>query len=205
MRILSIKYFNTNIEGPPVLLAHAEDLSTLPFLARMTGSTSELLLFLSRTFVERTERGKCEGCRDREYIGWIYHRRSGIAGVVICDQEYDKRVAFTLIQKYMNIYEDKTANWDWATYDKDHNKIDDELQNLLIRFQSPEDQDTITKINKDLEETRVTLHESIDKMLERGTKIDTLVDKSNDLSRQSKVFYKKSKKLNSWCGSCIIS
>jgi synaptobrevin family protein YKT6 len=205
MRILSIKYFNTNIEGPPVLLTHAEDLSTLPFLARMTGSAGELLLFISRTFVERTERGKCEGCRDGEYIGWIYHKHNGIAGVVICDQEYDRRVALTLIHKYMNIYENKTVNWDWETYNKDNSKIDDELQNLLIRFQSPKDQDTITKINKDLEETRVTLHESIDKMLDRGTKIDTLVDKSDDLSRQSKIFYKKSKKLNNWCGSCIIS
>lgn len=203
MRILSIKYFNTNKNT--TLLTHAEDLTTLPFLARLNGSASEMLLFLSRTFVERTERGKCEGCREGEYSGWIYHKSNGIAGVVICDHEYDRRVALTLIQKYMTIYEETATNWDWPTYDKDNTIVDPRLQELLAKYQSPHDQDSIMKINKDLEKTKIVLHESIDKMLERGTKIDTLVDKSNDLSRQSKIFYKKSKKLNSWCGSCIIS
>jgi synaptobrevin family protein YKT6 len=37
-------------------------------------------------------------------------------------------------------------------------------------------------------------------VLIRGEKIDALLEKSQNLSDEAKVFYKKSKKLNSCCG-----
>ena len=40
----------------------------------------------------------------------------------------------------------------------------------------------------------IVLHETIEAALERGQKIDTLIDKSNDLSGSSKMFYKTAKK-----------
>jgi len=203
MHILSVRLFNTNNTPEPVLLAQAEDLSTVPFLARLSGSVSETLLFLSRTFASRSPRGARQGCREGEYTGWIYHRPDGLAGVVICDQEYDRRVAFGLVHKYMGIYEE--ANWAWSTYDEDSTRREPSLERLLATYQKPMDADAIAKINHDLEATRVTLHKSVDALLERGEKIDTMVDKSADLSKQAKKFYKKSKKLNSWCGSCAIS
>ena len=45
------------------------------------------------------------------------------------------------------------------------------------------------KIQKELDETKIVLHKTIESVLERGEKIDTLVNKSNDLSSQSKAFY----------------
>ena len=82
--------------------------------------------------------------------------------------------------------------------------IDDDIKQLVLLYQNPERVDSILKINRELDNTTTVLYKSIDKMLERGEKIDTLVLKSDELSHQSKMFYKKSKKLNSWCGSCII-
>lgn len=205
MHILSIKLFNSNRDSNPVLLAHAEDLSTLPFLTRINGSASEMLLFLSRTFASRTQRGRIEGCREKDYIGWIYHKSNGLAGVVICDEEYERRVALGLIHRCMEIYENTSSKWDWPTYSEDIKQSSPELHELLMKYQTPHNEDSIAKISKDLEQTKTVLHESIDKMLERGEKIDKMVEKSQDLSRQSKLFYKRSKKLNSWCGSCCIS
>ena len=205
MRILSVKLFSTNQCDKPVLLAHAEDLSTLPLLARISGSAGETLLFLSRTFASVTPKGKIEGCREKDYIGWIYHRSDGLAGVVICDEEYERRVALGLILRCMEVYENTATNWDWPTYSEDTKKSSPEIQELLIKYETPHNEDSIAKIAKDLEETTTVLHDSIDKMLERGDNIDKIVEKSQDLSRQSKQFYKRSKKLNSWCGSCCIS
>jgi synaptobrevin homolog YKT6 len=48
------------------------------------------------------------------------------------------------------------------------------------------------KIQKDLDETKIVLHKTIEKVLERGEKIDDLVAKSDGLSAQSKMFYRKS-------------
>ena len=45
------------------------------------------------------------------------------------------------------------------------------------------------KIQRELDETKIVLHKTIESVLERGEKIDTLVEKSNDLSAQSRMFY----------------
>lgn len=43
------------------------------------------------------------------------------------------------------------------------------------------------KIQKELDETKIVLHKTIESVLERGEKIDDLVQKSDGLSAQSKV------------------
>ena len=47
------------------------------------------------------------------------------------------------------------------------------------------------KIQKELDETKITLHETIESVLHRGEKIDDLVAKSDGLSNQSKMFYRR--------------
>ena len=59
--------------------------------------------------------------------------------------------------------------------------------------------DKISAIQKELNETTAVLSKTIDNVLERGEKLDDLVSKSQDLSSQSKVFYKQAKKTNSCC------
>ena len=171
----------------------------------MNNSTSEMFLFLSRLFTEKTEKGCIQGCREDNYYGWIYHKNNGLAAVVICDSEYDQRVAFSLMQKYMLHYESVSENWAWAMIDKDNTSYDPKLKAMLNDYQNPEKIDPITNINKTLSDTKIVMHKSIDNMLARGEKIDVLLDKSADLSRKSKQFLKKGKKLNSWCNSCSIS
>lgn len=51
------------------------------------------------------------------------------------------------------------------------------------------------KIQKELDETKIVLHKTIESVLERGEKIDTLVAKSDGLSAQSKMFYSESIRL----------
>jgi synaptobrevin family protein YKT6 len=46
---------------------------------------------------------------------------------------------------------------------------------------------------------QVVLHRTIESMLERGEKLDTLVGKSEDLTLASQLFYKQAKKTNSCC------
>ena len=70
---------------------------------------------------------------------------------------------------------------------------------LLTQFQDPSQADQLTRIMHELEQTKMVLHETIEAALERGQKIDTLIDKSNDLSGSSKMFYKTAKKQNQCC------
>ncbi len=49
------------------------------------------------------------------------------------------------------------------------------------------------------DETKIVLHQTIESVLRRGEKLDALVEKSNDLSLASQMFYKQAKKANSCC------
>jgi synaptobrevin family protein YKT6 len=66
-------------------------------------------------------------------------------------------------------------------------------------MQDPVQADTLSKIQQDLDETKIILHKTIESVLDRGEKLDQLVDKSNDLSLASQMFYKQARKTNSCC------
>jgi synaptobrevin family protein YKT6 len=55
------------------------------------------------------------------------------------------------------------------------------------------------RVQNDLDETKVILHETIEHMLERGQKLDELVDKTDKLSGTSKAFYKEARG-----GTCCV-
>lgn len=65
--------------------------------------------------------------------------------------------------------------------------------------QDPQQADKLTKIQKDLDETKITLHQTIESVLQRGEKLENLVDKSSDLSMASQMFYKQARKNNQCC------
>ena len=73
------------------------------------------------------------------------------------------------------------------------------LEQALQKYQDPAEADKITKIQKDLEETKQVLYNTIDAVLARGEKLDDLIEKSDSLSMQSKKFYKTAKKHNQCC------
>ena len=64
----------------------------------------------------------------------------------------------------------------------------------MTRFQDPNEADTIMKVQAELDETKVVLHKTIESILERGEKLDSMVERSDEFSAQSKLFYKTAKK-----------
>jgi hypothetical protein len=50
------------------------------------------------------------------------------------------------------------------------------------------------KVQQELDETKVVLHKTIESVLQRGEKLDQLVERSDALSAQSRMFYKTAKK-----------
>jgi synaptobrevin family protein YKT6 len=166
------------------------------------------MCFLSRTFVAKTAPGQRQGCTEGEYTGWIHCRaKDGLSAVVLCSNGYDRRVAFDLLQHAMVSFEAHESNWAWAQTDADVTAsaaYQAELRELVFKYQKPQQADSILRCQAELHETKVVLHRSVEKLLQRGESIDQLAAKSADLSASSRHFLKKSKKLNSWCTSCSI-
>ncbi|KAG9052090.1 palmitoyltransferase [Serendipita sp. 407] len=55
------------------------------------------------------------------------------------------------------------------------------------------------RVQAELDETKIVLHKTIEGVLQRGENLDNLVERSNALSAQSKMFYKTAKQQNSCC------
>ena len=60
------------------------------------------------------------------------------------------------------------------------------------------------KIQKELDETKIVLHKTIESVLQRGEKIDDLVAKSDGLSAQSKMFYSEFPPLSGSPRACAL-
>lgn len=154
--------------------------------------------FTSKVVVERTERGTRVSVKEQEYLCHVYVRSDGLSAVVISDHEYPNRVAHTLLMKVMDDFCAAVPTSTWMSA-AENSVTFLGLDITLAKFQEPKEADMLTKLQADVDETKIILHSTITALLERGEKLDDLVAKSDDLSAQSKVFYKTARKTNQCC------
>lgn len=123
----------------------------------------------------------------KAYTFHAYGRTEGVAGIIISDHDYPALVAHQLLSK---IVDEFLAMYPRTAYASDDARLEfPALKEYIVKYQNPEQADSILKIQKELDETKIVLHKTIESVLERGEKIDTLVQKSEGLSAQSKMFY----------------
>lgn len=157
-----------------------------------------MITFFTKTFTKRTQPGQRQSITHESYIVHCYVRSDGLAGAVTTDLEYPSRVAFVLLTQVLDEFTNANGN-SWEGITQEYSMEFPPLETYLVKYQDPAAADKVTKIQKDLDDTTQILHKTIDSVLERGVKLDNLVERSNDLSAQSKMFYKQAKKTNSCC------
>ncbi|KAK6198707.1 Longin-like domain-containing protein [Scheffersomyces amazonensis] len=179
-------------------LSSARDLSQFSFFER-TG-VSQFMTFFSETVAQRTQAGQRQSVEEGNYIGHTYVRSEGLAGVIISDKEYPVRPAYTLINKILEEYLSLHPASEWNNISATHAGLNyDNLEQYLKKYQDPTQADAIMRVQAELDETKIVLHKTIEGVLQRGEKLDSLVDKSEALSSSSRMFYKQAKKTNSCC------
>lgn len=197
MKIVGLAILRTGSDIPdPIPLTMASDLSSFGFFQRQ--GVKEMLTFFSKTFSKRTLPGQRQSITHESYVVHCYTRSDGLAGTVITDEEYPNRVAFVLLTQMLDEFTTAVGK-SWQTVVEAESVAFPPIEEYLSKYQDPAAADKVTKIQKDLDETTQILHKTIDSVLERGVKLDNLVERSDDLSKQSKMFYKQAKKTNSCC------
>ncbi|KAF9336535.1 palmitoyltransferase [Podila minutissima] len=196
MKIYAIYVVRNNVK-PAKAIVDVKDLASFGFFQR--SSIGEFMTFMSQTIAEKTQPGQRQSIEESNYVGHVYARAEGVAGVVITDKEYPARVAFSLLNKILDEFTTRfpnSATWtpEACTYP--------ELPQYIVTYQDPKQGDTIMKVQRELDETKIILHKTIESVLERGEKMESLVERSDVLSTQSKMFYKTAKKQNSCCVIC---
>lgn len=189
------------------------------------GSVQEFCQFASKTIVERTSQCTRQSVKQDVYMCHVYVRSDNLSGVLIADHEYPGwifwslktccitrqvqslnilpstilgRVAHTLLTKIMDDFSSKISSEQWPNGTEQTIHFT-QLPVYINQYQDPKQADPLLRMQDDLDETKIILRNTIEQVLVRGEKLDDLVSKSEDLSAQSKAFYKTAKKTNSCC------
>ncbi|KAI1107472.1 putative snare protein [Jackrogersella minutella] len=179
---------------PGVEVCAEKELSAYSRFTR--GNYGEFMSMFAKTVAERTRPGQRQDVEEQDYTFHAYGRTEGVCGIIISDHQYPALVAHQLLSKVMDEFLAAHPRSSWA-----HGQVVTMpvLQEYLAKYQDPHQADSILKIQRELDETKITLHKTIESVLQRGEKIDDLVAKSDGLSNQSKMFYQQAKKQNSCC------
>lgn len=196
MKLYSITVLYKGSDGKVKKLCSTSDLQSFGYFHR--SGIQEFMDFTSKIITERTNVAQRQSVREQEYMCHVYVRSDSLSGVLISDHDYPTRVSFTLLNKVLDDFATKHAAFQWSTAG-DSGLPYPELIDFLDKYQNPREADAMTKIQSDLDETKIILHNTIEAVLARGEKLDDLVEKSEGLSLQSKTFYKTAKKTNSCC------
>ncbi|KAJ3097914.1 palmitoyltransferase [Physocladia obscura] len=201
-RVFSIAVADAN--GGCKILAAENDLMSFNYFQR--GSVQEFLGFFIKTAVERTQRGMRQKIEEQQmYVGHVYVRGDGLAGVIVTDIEYPTRSAFTIVNKILDEFSAKFPKSQFAIMDPANtSSVYPELKEQLVKYQDPHEADPLLRVQRDLDETKIVLvsgliHKTMESLLNRGEVLDDLVQRSDQLSSQSKMFYKTAKSTNSCC------
>lgn len=179
-------------------LTQAKDLSQFGFFER--SSVAQFMTFFAETVSARTAAGQRQSVEEGNYVGHVYARSEGICGVIVTDKDYPVRPAYTLLNKVLEDYLVAHPPTSWSTVAETNDSLQmPELNEIIKKYQDPGQADAIMKVQQELDDTKIVLHNTIENVLQRGEKLDNLVDKSETLNTSSKMFYKQAKKSNSCC------
>ncbi len=187
--------------GTSIRLAQVTNFSGFSFFVRSTAG--DAIRFAARTVVNRIPSGHrhsvSSGDPKAPFVVHSYVRPDGVACAIVTDEHYDKRVAFVLISKQLTKFDKENNPSNYQNLLKDLDAQPEFMKNDLQNYRDPKSADLLTKIHSQVQDVKGVVQQSINQVLANGETIDGLVDKSDDLDKQSKQFLKQSKKANSCC------
>lgn len=197
MKLLSLIIYKWKDDNS-IEVINCSELGSFSFFHR--GPIKEHIKFHSRLIVSRTPIGRRSTIDFDQNLGkchtWVHPQ--GVGAAVLIDQEYPMRVAFSLLSESVRIFLEKCTG-KWEDLNADTPVSCPEIEELFQKFQNPAEADKLTKIEKDLEDVKGTVMQSMDDLLKRGESLDQLMQKSKDLSSTSVQFYRTAKKNNQCC------
>ena len=198
MKILSIHVFSL-YQDKPIILSSAFSLSFISIFNR--GTMKEFLNFHSRLVIERLSQDTNAQVQLEKGICYAISNSDKIGVTMICDEEYPKRVAIDFLLKihdnFKTFLQDKKIDLNMYTADTDVKY--DYIANEIEAWQDPSKKDTLMKLQNELNDVTDIMRQNLNELLKREENLESLMQKSNDLSATSVNFYKQAKKTNSCC------
>jgi len=198
MKILSIHVFSL-YNDKPIILSSAFALSFVSIFQR--GTLKDFLNFHSRLVIERVAKDTHAQVQLEKGICYAISNSDKIGVTMICDEEYPKRVAIDFLLKihdnFKTFIQEKKIDLNMYTADTDVKY--DYIANEIEAWQDPSKKDTLMKLQNELNDVTDIMRQNLNELLKREENLESLMQKSNDLSATSVNFYKQAKKTNSCC------
>ena len=198
MKILSIHVFSL-YNDKPIILSSAFALSFVSIFQR--GTLKDFLNFHSRLVIERVTKDTHAQVQLEKGICYAISNSDKIGVTMICDEEYPKRVAIDFLLKihdnFKTFLQEKKIDLNMYTSDTDVKY--DYIANEIEAWQDPSKKDSLMKLQNELNDVTDIMRQNLNELLKREENLESLMQKSNDLSATSVNFYKQAKKTNSCC------
>ena len=198
MKILSIHIFSLYQEKP-IILSSAFSLSFVSIFQR--GTLKEFLNFHSRLVIERVPKDTNAEVQLEKGICFAISNSDNIGVTMICDEEYPKRVAIEFLLKILDNFKtfikENKINLNLYTVDTDVKY--DYIKNEIEDWQDPSKKDKIMQLQDELNDVYDIMRQNLNELLKRGENLESLIIKSEELSKTSKSFYVNAKKTNRCC------
>lgn len=183
-----------------ILSSHIESTSWFTYFYMDT--LTEFVTFFSRLLCDRTKQGMRQQVQgEKGMMGYVHKRSDGLCAVLITDSDYPLRVAFDIVRKVLYDFGDflseqlSTQKTSSLALNRDQclSAYNSKLKELVNKCQDPTKVDSMLKLKKEIESTKEVLHVALEKLLERGETIDSLVAQTEDLSDSGKEFYRRAR------------
>ncbi|EFY87552.1 SNARE Ykt6 [Metarhizium acridum CQMa 102] len=180
----------------------SQELAVVKDVSSPSLSYAQFMTFFAKQLAEKSKPNQRQDVAQdaQDFVFHIYAHKLGVCGVAISDAQYPSLAAHKLLGNVVSEFLEKfpASSWKDLAASSPRANIKDqlaqyqsELQQKLAQYQDPAQIDTIGQIQRELDDTKQVLHQTIESVLGRQEKLDELVHKSNDLSDMSKGFYKK--------------
>ena len=198
MKILSIHIFSL-YKNKPIILSSAYALSFVSIFQR--GTLKDFLIFHSRLVIERVQKDTHAQVQLEKGVCFAVANDDKIGVTMITDEEYPKRVAIDFLLRVHDNFKAFLGqnSIDLNIYEKDTDLKFDYLNTAIEEWQDPSKKDNILKLQSELNDVQDIMRQNLNELLKREENLESLMEKSQDLSAVSVNFYKQAKKTNSCC------
>jgi len=202
VKLLAVIFFNCVGDRDPAIITSSFNLSSFGFF--QSGSVKEFCTFASRECCKRSDSNTTNLIEHKGYILHVKKYLSGLCVTCVCDSEFPTPAARGFLQKSVELFHGKFPHE--KTYSeivKDTNLELVGLEKLLIECDAnPQKADVIYDIHTDLDQTKEIMKKNIEQLFTRGESLDDLVQKSEDISFQSKIMLERAEAMNDRC--CVL-
>eukprot|EP00002_Diphylleia_rotans_P040488 TRINITY_DN9601_c0_g1_i1.p1 TRINITY_DN9601_c0_g1~~TRINITY_DN9601_c0_g1_i1.p1 ORF type:complete len:218 (-),score=51.83 TRINITY_DN9601_c0_g1_i1:141-794(-) len=131
------------------------------------------------------------------YDRYLFHyiMQSDFVFMCLADEEFGRRVPFAFLETIQKRFFDALQAGSMSTspiFRKEFEKI---IQEQMHYYSYDPNADAINQVRTEVATVRNVMVQNIEKIIERGEKLDLLVEKTDNLNQQSVIFKKQSGKL----------